>query len=124
MAIQKPRMKYKGQWVYTTKEVADICESNVVNIHRHLECKRDKFIEGRHLFKLVGDDLREFRSRYSDLVYKSGNSLILWTRYGLLRLCKMFNTAKAWEVMEAVADCDMKESWWSKVKDWVKEKKH
>lgn len=124
MTIQKPKMKYKGQWVYTTKEVSDMCESAVSNIYSHLAYNRTRLIEGKHYYRVTDDELRKLRSRYRDIMYKSGSGLILWTRYGLLRMCKMINTVKAWEVLEEIADCNMKEPWWCRVKTWIKERLH
>ena len=122
--IEKSKIKYKGQWVFTTKEVADICGVNTNNIYHNVLYNRDKFIEGKHFFRVTGKECKAIADQHKNDVDIAGNSVTLWTKYGLLRLCKMSNSSRSWELLEEVADCNMKGSWGSRVVEWVKERIH
>lgn len=66
----------------------------------------DRFIKGKHFFRLEGDDLCTFKHEVNDfhLAAPQLNLLYLWTKRGAARHAKMLNTDRAWEVFEALED--------------------
>ncbi|MDC9623917.1 ORF6N domain-containing protein [Xenorhabdus sp. XENO-7] len=112
--------------VITTELLADIYETDVINIQVNHSRNKDRFVEGKHFFKLTGSILKEFKNRLtqsksvknrlslsesvdnrltnSQLVGKRARSLILWTERGAARHAKMLDTDKAWDVFEALED--------------------
>lgn len=78
-----------------------------------------RFVQGKHFFKLEGNELREFKHRlslsesvsrevtesYSVKIARNVRSLILWTERGAARHAKMLETDQAWEVFEKLEDC-------------------
>ncbi|EIN9311386.1 ORF6N domain-containing protein [Salmonella enterica] len=69
---------------------------------------KDRFVEGKHFFKVVGDELRNLRValNYSqNPISPKVRSLILWTERGAARHAKMLETDQAWEVFEKLEDC-------------------
>lgn len=85
-----------------------------------------RFVEGKHFFKVVGNDLKELRvalnysqnlrvtlSNSQNLqpslrglqISPKARSLILWTERGAARHAKMLETDQAWDVFEKLEDC-------------------
>ncbi|MDE1480200.1 ORF6N domain-containing protein, partial [Xenorhabdus bovienii] len=112
--------------VITTELLADIYETDVINIQVNHSRNKDRFVEGKHFFKLTGSILKEFKNRLtqsksvknrlslsesvdnrltnSQLVGKRARSLILWTERGAARHAKMLDTDQAWDVFEKLED--------------------
>lgn len=97
---------WQDQLVLTTEQLANFYGTTTNVIKNNFNNNRDKFIEGKHFFKLYGDDLRNFKCEVKnlDLVPDRTPSLYLWTKRGALRLCKSVGTDKAWEVFELLED--------------------
>lgn len=94
---------YNGVRVLTTEQLAQAYECEPNNIKSNFNANKSHFKEGKHFFKLEGEDLKEFKSlvRNSDLpINKFAPSLYLWTRRGASRHCKMLGTEKAWEMYD------------------------
>uniref|UniRef100_T1IAC5 ORF6N domain-containing protein n=1 Tax=Rhodnius prolixus TaxID=13249 RepID=T1IAC5_RHOPR len=100
--------------VITTELLANLYGAEVNSIQQNFKRNVERFINGKHLFKLEGDELREYKNRLteSQSVAKHTRSLILWTERGAARHAKMLETDKAWEVFEQLEDCyfNLKES--------------
>ncbi|WP_275389707.1 ORF6N domain-containing protein [Xenorhabdus bovienii] len=99
--------------VITTELLADVYETDAIRIQQNHARNSDRFVEGKHFFKLTGPILKEFKNRLSlsesvkngfQLVGKRARSLILWTERGAARHAKMLDTDKAWDVFEKLED--------------------
>lgn len=93
--------------VITTELLAQLYDTEVINIQVNHTRNRDRFIEGKHFFKLEGAELKDFKNRLTESksVAKRARSLILWTERGAARHAKMLETDQAWEVFEKLEDC-------------------
>lgn len=101
------KIEYSKQIVITTEQLADVYECDPNNIKKNFSNNQDKFAEGVHYFKVEGEPLRKLRVNISDLqISPMARSLMLWTRRGASRHCKMIGTEKAWEMFD-----DLEESY-------------
>nr|WP_252511648.1 ORF6N domain-containing protein [Acinetobacter soli] len=67
-------------------------------------------MEGKHFFKIVGQELKDFVSSLKILtnfptISNKTRSLILWTERGAARHAKILDTDQAWDVFEQLEDC-------------------
>ncbi|MDE1484305.1 ORF6N domain-containing protein [Xenorhabdus bovienii] len=99
--------------VITTELLANVYETDEVNIKMNFSRNAERFTHGKHYFKLEGADLKQFKNRVTEsysvedsvkVVGKRARSLILWTERGAARHAKMLDTDKAWDVFEALED--------------------
>lgn len=92
--------------VITTEILAHLYGTDVANIKMNHSRNQTRFLEGKHYFKIVGDDLKNLRVTFSYLqISPKTRSLILWTERGAARHAKMLETDQAWEVFEKLEDC-------------------
>ncbi|MDA6307273.1 ORF6N domain-containing protein [Escherichia coli] len=105
--------------VITTELLAQLYGTETVNIKMNFSRNSARFVQGKHFFKLEGNELREFKHRlslsesvsrevtesYSVKIARNVRSLILWTERGAARHVKMLETDQAWEVFEKLEDC-------------------
>ncbi|EDC5553479.1 ORF6N domain-containing protein [Salmonella enterica] len=95
--------------VITTELLAQLYGTEVIRIQQNHARNTERFIEGKHFFKLVGQELRELKHRLSlsesVKIARNVRSLILWTERGAARHAKMLETDQAWEVFEKLEDC-------------------
>ncbi|EPW6345959.1 TPA: ORF6N domain-containing protein [Escherichia coli] len=102
--------------VITTELLAQLYGAEVKNIQNNYARNAERFIEGKHFFKVAGDALKNLRValNYSQNLQPSlrglqispkARSLILWTERGAARHAKMLETDRAWEVFEKLEDC-------------------
>ncbi|EIP6847650.1 ORF6N domain-containing protein [Salmonella enterica subsp. enterica serovar Westminster] len=99
-------VSYSNAPVITTELLAQLYGAEANNIHQNFKRNAERFIIGKHFFKLEGNELREFKNRLtsSQSVAKHARSLILWTERGAARHAKMLETDRAWEVFEKLED--------------------
>lgn len=91
-------IEFKNEVVITTEQLADVYEVDVIRIQQGFSRNKDKFQEGKHYFRLTGEELKEFKANYhKDSNLKYASELILWTKRGANRHCKILDTDKAWE---------------------------
>ncbi|WP_338805131.1 ORF6N domain-containing protein [Xenorhabdus griffiniae] len=101
--------------VITTELLADVYETDVINIQVNHSRNKARFVAGKHFFKIAGQELKDLRltlSKSQNLLVTSSNpqissktrSLILWTERGAARHAKMLDTDKAWDVFERLED--------------------
>ncbi|MBQ3265214.1 MAG: ORF6N domain-containing protein [Ruminococcus sp.] len=95
-------IEYKGQKVITTAMLAEAYETDTNNIRANFKRNKDKFVEGKHYFRLTGAELKEFKSNVtqSHAANSPANTLYLWTERGANHHCKILDTDKAWEQFE------------------------
>ncbi|EDV3149989.1 ORF6N domain-containing protein [Salmonella enterica subsp. enterica] len=95
--------------VVTTELLANLYGTDTDNIKKNFGRNIERFTEGKHYFKLTGEELRSFKCKVTDcpFVKIAGNvrHLMLWTERGAARHAKMLETDQAWEVFEKLEDC-------------------
>jgi hypothetical protein len=99
-------VEYNNERVLTTEQVSDGFECEPKQIKQNYNNNKERFIEGKHFYKLEGDELRNFKHRVEnfDLVGKNANILYLWTKRGVARHSKMLGTDRAWEVFDCLEE--------------------
>lgn len=103
-----PAVVWREANVITTELLANLYGTDAKSIQMNYGNNRGRFEEGKHFFKLDGDDLRAFKDRPNNVgsvVGKNARSLILWTERGAARHAKMLETDQAWDVFEKLEDC-------------------
>ncbi|EDA0235416.1 ORF6N domain-containing protein [Salmonella enterica] len=100
------RIEYRGQRVVTTEQLAAGYGASVKNIQDNFLNNRRRFIEGKHFFRVEGDELRELKNRPEiiGLVGKNARSLTLWTERGAANHAKMLETDQAWNYHEDLVE--------------------
>lgn len=93
--------------VVTTELLASLYGTDPHSITKNHRSNVDRFVAGKHFFKLEGAGLKAFKNKVtdSDLVASRAKHLILWTERGAARHAKMLETDQAWEVFEKLEDC-------------------
>lgn len=102
-------IKFNEEIVITTKTLAQVYECKEQQIQQNFNNNLNKFIEGKHYYKLEGADLKEFKNildNFEDVTgYKKNTArLILWTKRGASRHCKMLGTDKSWEMFDSLEE--------------------
>lgn len=101
-------IEHKQASVITTELLAQLYGTDADNIKKNYSRNAERFIEGKHFFKVTGCELREFKRKVTDspFVKIAGNvrHLMLWTERGAARHAKMLETDQAWEVFEKLED--------------------
>lgn len=103
-------VKFNEEVVITTKLLAQVYECDEHSIIKNFNSNKDKFEEGKHYYKLSGEQLKEFKRvitnsdhpLYEEIKFTS--VLILWTKRGASRHCKMLGTEKAWEMFDTLEE--------------------
>lgn len=104
-AVTTTVITHKGQRVCTTQQLAQLYGTDDVRIQQNHARNTDRFEEGKHFIKAMGEDLKNLRLSLSELQISSkARSLILWTERGAARHAKMLETNAAWEVFEQLED--------------------
>ena len=99
-------INYKEEIVITSKTLANVYECKEANISNNFKRNEDKFIEGKHYYKLQGKELKEFKTNHlnDDSSMLRINCLYLWTKRGASRHCKLLGTDKAWEMFDSLEE--------------------
>lgn len=95
-----------GERVLTTKQLAECYGTEENNIVKNFSNNKDRFIEGKHYYLLVGEELRNFKHEVNDIhvVANNVNKLYIWTEKGASRMCKILDTDKAWEQFDILEE--------------------
>lgn len=98
---------FKSIPVVTTEMLADFYGTDIDNIRQNFSRNSDRFIQGKHYFKIEGIELKEFKDSVTNChaVKKGARTVNLWTERGAARHAKMLDTDQAWEVFEQLEDC-------------------
>ena len=93
--------------VMTTEQLAEAYGCRAIHIQQNFTNNRERFVAGKHYFKLEGADLKAFKDSLENIESVVGSrapSLILWTKRGAARHSKMLGTERAWDVFEQRED--------------------
>ena len=98
-------VEYRTERVLTTEQLAQAYECGTDNIKRNFSNNKEHFEEGKHFFKLEGDELKDLRGKNIHLqISPKTRCLYLWTRRGASRHSKMLGTDRAWEMFDALEE--------------------
>lgn len=103
-------VNFKSKPVLTTEQLANFYGTEPVRIRQNQHENKQRFIEGKHFFKITGQELKDFVSSLKLLanfpaISNKVRSLILWTERGAARHAKMLDTDQAWDIFEQLEDC-------------------
>lgn len=106
VSVTLPQITYKGIPVVSTESLAKAYEVEEYQIRQNFKNNKERFVEGKHLFSLSGNELKEFKRNVENFysVPKNVNALTLWTERGAARHAKMLNSDKAWDVFELLEE--------------------
>ncbi len=98
---------HNNEPVITTELLAQLYGTESKRIQNNHARNVDRFVEGKHFFKITGSALRELKNRPSlrGSVGNQARSVILWTERGSARHAKILETDQAWLVFEKLEDC-------------------
>ncbi|MBG5894828.1 ORF6N domain-containing protein [Providencia rettgeri] len=105
-SFQVPEVYYRQQKVITTESLAIGYGSDAKSIQMNFANNRERFVEGKHFFKLEGEELRSFKSYPNNIgvVDKFSRHVYLWTERGASRHAKMLETDQAWDYFELLEE--------------------
>lgn len=65
-------IEHAGERVLTTEQLAEAYECKAVNIRKNFITNADRFVEGKHYFRLAGEELKQFKDKvtFSNFVGK------------------------------------------------------
>ncbi|ENU80135.1 hypothetical protein F975_01888 [Acinetobacter sp. ANC 3789] len=100
-------INFKSIPVVTTEMLADFYGTDIDNIRQNFSRNVERFVEGKHFYKLEGSELKAFKNSVTNChaVKKNARIVNLWTERGAARHAKMLDTDQAWEVFEKLEDC-------------------
>ena len=104
------RIEYKGQPVLTTAQLAAALSTpdkvvTAINLVNNFKNNRERFVEGKHFFKLEGEEFKAFRDSIKNFYpIQAKSNLLLWTKRGVARHCKSVGTDIAWDVYEVLEE--------------------
>lgn len=98
-------IEFKNQRIMTTKVLAEQYGTKEDNISKNFNRNIDRFVEGKHYYKLEGEELKAFKGcGLNDESLKFVSVLYLWTDRGAARHAKILDTDEAWEVYEQLEE--------------------
>jgi len=102
-------VNFNNEIVITTKTLAQVYGCKELQIQQNFKNNQDRFKEGKHYYKLEGEKLKEFKNildNFEDVTGCKKNTarLILWTKRGASRHCKMLGTDKAWDMFDSLEE--------------------
>ncbi len=100
-------IEYNSLPVMLTEQLADFYGTESVRIRQNHDRNNERFVEGKHFFKVEGEDLKILKNSLSSLKILSPNtrSIMLWTEKGASSHAKILDTDQAWNVFEQLEDC-------------------
>lgn len=91
-------IEYRNQRVVSNEQMASGYGTDPIRIRQNYHENKDRFVEGKHYFKVVGAELNNLRVAFNYLQISSKTrSLMLWTERGAANHAKMLETDQAWE---------------------------
>ncbi len=125
-----PVATHNQQPVITTNLMAKMYGTEPANIQKNFNANQERFIAGKHYYKIEGQELAKFRDRFNEIcssgkgfiddlclteshaqienvelkISSKTRFLLLWTERGSARHAKILNTDQAWEVFDLLED--------------------
>lgn len=100
-------IELNNQRLLTTDQLAEFYGTTSARITQNFGYNKEKFTEGKHYYRLEGDELKAFKSQVgnSDLpINKFVSQLILYTKQGASRHSKMLGTDEAWDMYDQLEE--------------------
>ncbi|AIY81959.1 ORF6N domain-containing protein [Clostridium botulinum] len=98
-------LEFKNQRIMTTKVLADSFGTNDKIIQQNYKRNEERFIERKHYYRLIGQELKDFKADLQlEGNLKFTSELILWTDKGAARHAKILDTDEAWDVYEKLEE--------------------
>lgn len=100
-------IQYKSVPVMTTEQMAEFYGTDVDNIRKNFSNNSGRFVDGKHYFKVEGNELNELRLCVNNIhvqISSKARSLTLWTEKGAARHAKILDTDQAWDVFEQLEE--------------------
>ena len=100
-------IQYKSVPVVTSEMLAGFYGTDMDNVRQNFSRHSERFLEGKHFFKLQGDELNNFRLCVTDShvqISSKARSLTLWTEKGAARHAKILDTDQAWDIFEQLEE--------------------
>lgn len=98
-------IEYRGQRVVTTEQLAAGYGATEQMITNNFNRNKTRFVEGKHFFKLAGDEVDILRNSFRDVqISPKARSLTLWTERGAANHSKMLETDQAWEYFNDLSE--------------------
>jgi hypothetical protein len=95
-------IEHQGERVVTLTMVDQVHRRPDGTARRNLNANRERFIEGKHFFKICASD---FRTHKPDAISnKSHEDVLLLTQRGYLLLVKSFTDELSWQVQDMLVD--------------------
>ena len=106
--IETPVVEYSNQPVVTTVQLADFYGCKPLQIQQNFKNNTNRFIEGKHYFKLEGELLKAFKNSLENIesvgIGLRAPSIMLWTKQGAARHSKMLGTDRAWDMFDLLEE--------------------
>lgn len=106
--IETPVVEYSNQPVVTTVHLADFYGCKPLQIQQNFKNNTNRFIEGKHYFKLEGELLKAFKNSLENIesvgIGLRAPSIMLWTKQGAARHSKMLGTDRAWDMFDLLEE--------------------
>lgn len=100
-------VEYQHERVLTTEQLAQVYRCKPDNLQDNFRKNPNRFTKGMHYFKLEGDILKTFKQSLPEIFrepLKYVSQLMLWTKRGASRHCKMLGTDEAWEQFDILEE--------------------
>ena len=96
---------YRNQRVVTTDSLAAGYSTTAQNITNNFNRNKNRFIEGKHYFRIEGEEVENLRNSLSYVqISPKTRTLYLWTERGASHHAKMLETEQAWDFFEQLED--------------------
>lgn len=95
-------IEHQGERVVTLGMIDQVHQRPEGTAGRNLRTNKDRFVEGKHLYKICSDEFR--RSNPGVISNKSHEDVILLTQRGYLLLVKSFTDDLSWQVQDMLVD--------------------
>ena len=99
-------IEHEGIRVLTTRQLAEVYETNENSIKNNFINNKDRFIEGRDFYLLKGEQLKEFLQVTNSHLQNQSKirSMYLWTERGANRHSKILDTDQAWKQFDVLEE--------------------
>ena len=100
-------VEWQNRRVLTTAQIAEYYGCDTNNIKKNFNANRNRFIEGKHYFRVEGSDLVTLKASDAQSglqISPMTRVLHLWTAAGIFLHCKMLSTPKAWELFSQIGE--------------------